>query len=66
MVEQSDVLKRFLARTFSNQFLYLNSVSESEKTEDPKNLTFPKNGIIFNQYFVVYDLFSILSGNHHH
>jgi len=29
--------KRFLAGTYSNQFLDLNSVSESEKTEDSKN-----------------------------
>ncbi len=46
-LQQSDVLKRFLAGTYSNQFLYLNSVSESEKTEDSKNHSFPKKGIIF-------------------
>ena len=47
MVEQNDVLKQFLAGTYSNLFLYLNSVSESEKTEGSKNYGFPKNGITF-------------------
>ena len=47
MVQESDVLKRFLAGTYSYQFLYLNSVSQSEKAEDSKNQGFPKNGIIF-------------------
>ena len=42
MVQQSDVLKRFLAGTYSNQILHLSSASESEKTEDFKNLGFPK------------------------
>ena len=46
MVVQSDILKRFLAGTYSNQSLYLNCVSESEKTEDSKNLCFPKKGVI--------------------
>ena len=40
----SVIIKRFLAGTYSNQFLYLNSVSVSEKTEDSKNLCFPENG----------------------
>ena len=44
MVQKSDIIKRFLAGTYSNQILYLNSVSESKKAEDPKNLCFPKNG----------------------
>ena len=43
MVQQSEILKRFLAGTYSNQILHLNSVSESEKTEDFKNLGFQKN-----------------------
>ena len=43
MVQKSDVLKRFLAGTKSNQFLHLSSVSESEKIEDSKNHSFPKN-----------------------
>ena len=43
MVQQSDVLKQFLADTYSNQNLHLNSVSESEKTEDSKNHGFPRN-----------------------
>ena len=43
MVQQSGVLKRFLAGTCSNQILHLNSVSESEKTEDFKDLGFPRN-----------------------
>ena len=37
MVQQSDVLKRFLAGAYSNQILYLNSVSKSETSEDSKN-----------------------------
>ena len=43
MVQQSDVLKRFLAGTHSNQILHLNSISESERTEDFKNRSFPNN-----------------------
>ena len=31
MVQKSGIIKRFLAGTHSNQILYLNSVSESEK-----------------------------------
>ena len=46
MVQQSCVLKQFLAGTYSNQFSYLNSVSESEKTEDFKNQGFPKKGVV--------------------
>ena len=46
MVQQSYVLKRFLAGTYSNRILHLNSASESEKTEDFKNLGFPKNRTI--------------------
>ena len=46
MVQQSDVLKRFLAGAYSNQILYLNSVSKSETSEDSKNHSLPKNGII--------------------
>ena len=49
MVQQSDVLKRFLADTYSNQILHLNSVSESKKTEDFNNFGFPKNRIIILQ-----------------
>ena len=45
MVQQSDVLKPFLAGTYSNQFLHLNSVSESENTVDSKNHGFPKNKV---------------------
>ena len=44
MVQKSGIIKRFLAGTYSNQILYLNSVSESEKAEDSKNLCFPENG----------------------
>ena len=44
MVQKSGIIKRFLAGTYSNQILYLNSVSESEKIEDSKNLCFPENG----------------------
>ena len=43
MVQQSDVLKQFLACTYSNQILHLNSVSESEKPEDSENHGFLKN-----------------------
>ena len=43
MVHQSHVLKQFLAGTYYNQILHLNSFSESEKTVDLKNLSFPKN-----------------------
>ena len=46
MVQQSDILKRFLTGAYSNQILHLNSVSESEKTEYFKNLGFPKNKTI--------------------
>ena len=46
MVLQSTLLKRFLAGTSSDYFLYLNKVSESEKSEDFKNHSFPKKGII--------------------
>ena len=46
MVLQSSLLKRFLAGTSSNYFLHLNKVSESEKSEDFKNPSFPKKGII--------------------
>ena len=35
--------KQFLTGTYSNQILYLNSVSESKKTEDYK-ICFPENG----------------------
>ena len=42
-LEKSGIIKRFLAGTHSNQILYLNSVSESEKIEDSKNLCFPEN-----------------------
>ena len=42
MVEQSDVLKQFLASTYSNHILHL-CASESEKTEDSKNHGFPRN-----------------------
>ena len=54
--------------------VHLNSVSESEKTEDIKNLGFPKNKIIiilfyqkfhFKDKVVVYDFF-LLRGNHYH
>ena len=75
MVQQSDVLKQFLAGTYSNQILQLNSVSESEKTEDFKNLDFPKNKTIippvniafkiFKYKVVVYNFF-LLRGNHYH
>ena len=44
MVQKSGIIKRFLAGTHSSQILYLNSVSESEKIEDSKNLCFPDNG----------------------
>ena len=44
MVQKSGIIKRFLAGTHSNQILYLNSVSESEKIKDSKNLCFPENG----------------------
>ena len=44
MVQKSGIIKRFLAGTHPNQILYLNSVSESEKIEDSKNLCFPENG----------------------
>ena len=44
MVQKSGIIKRFLAGTHSNQILYLNSVSESEKIEDSKTLCFPENG----------------------
>ena len=47
MVQQSDVLCQFHADTYSNQFLYLNSASGSQKTEGSKNHAFPMNGIIF-------------------
>ena len=43
MVQNSGIIKRFLAGTHSNQILYLNSASESEKIEDSKNLCFPEN-----------------------
>ena len=46
MVLQSSLLKRILAGTSSVSFLYLNRVSESEKMEDFKNLSFPRKGII--------------------
>ena len=67
MVQQSDVLKQFLAGTYSNQFLYLNSVSESKKTEDSKKSWFPilQDFKVFKDKVVVYNLF-LLSGNHHH
>ena len=44
MVQKSVIIKRFLAGTYSKQILHLISVSESEKTEDSKNLCFPENG----------------------
>ena len=48
MVLQSSILKRFLAGTYTNQFSYLNRVSESEKNEDFKNCSFPEKGIIIS------------------
>ena len=74
MVQKSGMIKRFLAGTYSNQILYVNSVSESEKIEDSKNLCFPENGAIilpeislkiFKYKVVVYDLF-LLCGNNYH
>ena len=44
MVQKSGIIKRFLVGTHSNQILYLNSVSESEKIEDSKNLCLLENG----------------------
>ena len=38
MVQQSNVLKQLLAGIYSNHILHLNSVSESEKTEDSKKI----------------------------
>ena len=47
MVQQSGVLKRFLAGTYSNQFLCLSSISEPEMIEDSKNHAFLKKEITF-------------------
>ena len=44
MVQKSGIIKQFLAGTHSNQILYLNSASESEKIEDSKKLCFLENG----------------------
>ena len=74
MVQESVIIKQFLAGTYSNQILYLNSASESENTEDSKNL-FPRR---IEQWFyrkfyfkilkykvVVYDLFLSCGNNYH-
>ena len=74
MVQKSGIIKRFLAGTHSNQILYLNSVSESEKIEDSKNYVSQRVEQWFNQKFhfkifkykvVVYDLF-LLCGNNYY
>ena len=53
MVQQNDVLKRFLAGTNSDQILHSISVLESEKTEDSKNHGFPKNKAIIVSEFLL-------------
>ena len=71
MVLQSSILKRFLAGTYTNQFLYLNRVSESEKNEDFKNYSFSKlfheqiHFKIFEDEVLVHENF-LLRGNYHH
>ena len=45
MVLQSILLKRFLAGTSSNSFLYLNKVTESERVKI-SSVSFPQKGII--------------------
>ena len=65
---KSGTIKRFLAGTYSDKILYLNSVSESEKTEDSKKSMFPREWSnirvyrkfhfkVFKYKVVVYDLF---------
>ena len=59
---------QYLAGTYSNKILYLNSVSESEKTEDSKKSMFPREWSnirvyrkfhfkVFKYKVVIYDLF---------
>ena len=50
MVQKSGIIRRFLAGTYSDQILYLNSISEPEKIED-KTFMLPRewsNGSIGN------------------
>jgi hypothetical protein len=68
MVQKSGMIKCFLGNTYSKQILYLNSVSESEKTVDSKIYLwfYPKFHFKFFKYkVVVYNVF-LSCGNYYH